>query len=172
MATTERAVLEAQNASNVRVLGVSFERGTYAVYHDGVIGEATTRSIGLKFLGNRVEHQTAGVIFANADQSSETPPEIHGYQYTGTPNAVVNPNNITIHCTDNPQTLAGVSVFAANTAKSVPFTIDQPSANYVVSLDAPANQPFWVTGKAVNGFTINTTPALTGTVGSSITRLA
>ena len=50
MATTERAVLEAQNASNVRVLGVSFERGAYAVYHDSVVGEATTRSIGLKFL--------------------------------------------------------------------------------------------------------------------------
>lgn len=160
-------------ANNVKIRDVSIEQCTYGVYCNGVLGNTNTRPEGLKVTGCRFETVTsAAIAFVNMDQTALDLPEFHENYYSGTTIPLYNPNAIGIRSTDNPVSLAGAVAFSSATSHAITFALNQPSASYVVNIDAPANQPFWVTGKGVSGFVINTTPALTGTVGWSITRLA
>ncbi|WP_404533554.1 hypothetical protein [Bradyrhizobium ottawaense] len=159
--------------NNVKIRDVSFETCTYGVYCTGVIGNANTKPEGLKVTGCRFESMSqAAIALVNMDQTALNLPEFRDNFFTGTLTLLYNPNAVGVRSTDYPKDLAATVAFTANTAKDITFVFAQSSASYVVVIDAPANQPFWITNKTAAGFRINTTPALTATVGWSITRLA
>ena len=62
--------------------------------------------------------------------------------------------------------------FAASASESYTFDVSQPDANYTVLLENPdASTALSVSGKTVNGFSVNTSGVnITGTVGLSIVR--
>lgn len=65
----------------------------------------------------------------------------------------------------------GEVAFAASASETITFDIPAPDTNYTVTLEQPTvTNPVAVRNKTVNGFDIDTVPALTGTVGFSITR--
>jgi hypothetical protein len=169
------ALYEEPTASNytpngVVVDGVSFEVGTYGVYFHGVLGDVSTRPLGLRVINNRFESVTHAIEFVNVNQSSEAPPEIHHNMLLSTV-GLANPNNIRVNYTDNPQTLAGTVTFSASTTAAVSFSIAQTSSNYIVTLEASDNKTYWVTSKATSGFTINASSATSATIGWRVTRL-
>ena len=53
------------------------------------------------------------------------------------------------------QNLAGTSNFSASTSKVVSLPITETDANYLIFLDAQANQTLWVTAKGTTSFTVN-----------------
>jgi len=65
----------------------------------------------------------------------------------------------------------GEVAFAASASETVAFDIPAPDTDYTVTLEQPTvTNPVAVRNKTVNGFDIDTDPALTATVGFSITR--
>jgi len=67
--------------------------------------------------------------------------------------------------------IRGERAFAASASETITFDIPAPDTNYTVTLEQPTvTNPVAVRNKTVNGFDIDTVPALTATVGFSITR--
>lgn len=65
----------------------------------------------------------------------------------------------------------GEVAFAASASETITFDIPAPDTDYTVTLEQPTvTNPVAVRNKTVNGFDIETVPALTATVGFSITR--
>lgn len=60
--------------------------------------------------------------------------------------------------------------FSGGTTATVTFAAAEVDANYFVALSANANKAFWITGKTVNGFTVNASAASSDTVEWMLTR--
>lgn len=66
--------------------------------------------------------------------------------------------------------LRGAATFAAGTTAAVVFDTPEPSANYQIYASPPDSKTYWATSKTVNGFTLNASANVTGTVGWQLLR--
>ena len=60
--------------------------------------------------------------------------------------------------------LRGSATFSAATTATVTFAKPEPDANYFVALGSTSNNTFWWSNKTANGFTVNCSASISGTV--------
>lgn len=133
------------------------EQGVVIEHSDGAYSPLTIKAIGFN-KGLELRRQNGNVLLGTVGYSNVAGGT--GMQLAGSFSPDYRPLTIKgcqgIAARDiAAQNLAGTSSFSAATSKVVSLPITETDANYLIFLDAQANQKLWVTAKGTTSFTVN-----------------